>query len=360
MAGNGGCLQTGCGGLLVVLAGLALLAYAGDHSGSGTGGGPEAKAPPVPMGQVFHATGDGWDFSVAHVEESAVGADAADLQVAVHAVNTANGAHSIGPDRFKLHDANGRTWENTQNSAFSFVQMLAAAYGQSVGKIEPGLSADVGLDFHIPQSATGLSLETIGGGRLAVAVVSAAPSGSPSTTGSAPPSPTHTFSAGQYVSADTQGDCLLLRNEPSLASAGSVPCVRDGTPLRVLRGPTADNSGAWLWDVATADSQQGANASGWARDLFLAPAAAPPAPAVPPAVSAASNTGPPQPPNAGQAGCASQTYTVQAGDTVPAMAQRLGVTTAALAAANNQSDPNGLQIGQQLRAPPSASAVAGC
>lgn len=50
-----------------------------------------------------------------------------------------------------------------------------------------------------------------------------------------------------------------------------------------------------------------------------------------------------------------QTYTVIAGDTLSALAQKYGTTTADLAAANGISDPNLIRVGQQLKVPASSS-----
>lgn len=49
---------------------------------------------------------------------------------------------------------------------------------------------------------------------------------------------------------------------------------------------------------------------------------------------------------------ASTTYTVQAGDTLSAIAQRFGTTVEAIVAANNLADPDSIQVGQELIIPP--------
>jgi len=48
---------------------------------------------------------------------------------------------------------------------------------------------------------------------------------------------------------------------------------------------------------------------------------------------------------------------VKAGDSLSAIASSLGVTTAALAAANNLSDPNSILLGQQLKVPPPSAST---
>jgi LysM repeat protein len=50
-----------------------------------------------------------------------------------------------------------------------------------------------------------------------------------------------------------------------------------------------------------------------------------------------------------------QTYTVVAGDTLGALAQKFGTTTSNLAAANSISNPSLIRVGQQLKVPASAS-----
>ncbi len=59
-------------------------------------------------------------------------------------------------------------------------------------------------------------------------------------------------------------------------------------------------------------------------------------------------------PTAGGAGAAPQAggeHTVRAGETLSAIARRYGVTTTAIASANRLTNPNALQIGQQLQIP---------
>jgi lysozyme len=53
----------------------------------------------------------------------------------------------------------------------------------------------------------------------------------------------------------------------------------------------------------------------------------------------------------GQGGGTARTYTVQRGDTLSSIAVQFGTTVAALAAANNISNPNAIQIGQVLHLP---------
>lgn len=81
------------------------------------------------------------------------------------------------------------------------------------------------------------------------------------------------------------------------------------------------------------------------------PAAAPPtaASATPTASASASASPTPSP--------SPSTYEVQAGDTLSVIAQRFGTTTAALAAANEISDPNRITLGQVLVIPPETSTV---
>lgn len=57
----------------------------------------------------------------------------------------------------------------------------------------------------------------------------------------------------------------------------------------------------------------------------------------------------------GSSGSAARTYTVKQGDTLNAIAQRYGVSAAALAAANGLSNPNNIRIGMVLRIPAGGS-----
>ena len=57
------------------------------------------------------------------------------------------------------------------------------------------------------------------------------------------------------------------------------------------------------------------------------------------------------PGSSGQPGATPRTYTVKRGDTLSGIAIRYGTTVAALATANNITNPNGLQIGQVLTIP---------
>lgn len=68
-----------------------------------------------------------------------------------------------------------------------------------------------------------------------------------------------------------------------------------------------------------------------------------------------SSTPPPQPT---PVPVTAQKYTVKAGDTLSGIAQRFGVPMDAIAKANNLSDPNRLQIGQELVIPAQAPAQA--
>jgi lysozyme len=72
---------------------------------------------------------------------------------------------------------------------------------------------------------------------------------------------------------------------------------------------------------------------------------------VPVAIPQESTGGSSTPGTAGQPETPARTYTVKRGDTLSAIAIRYGTTVAALAAANNITNPNGLQIGQVLIIP---------
>lgn len=60
---------------------------------------------------------------------------------------------------------------------------------------------------------------------------------------------------------------------------------------------------------------------------------------------------PPQPAQPASPASASQTYTVQPGDTLSAIAAKFNTTVQALAAANNIQNPNLIQVGQVLQIP---------
>ncbi len=68
-----------------------------------------------------------------------------------------------------------------------------------------------------------------------------------------------------------------------------------------------------------------------------------------PATTVAATTTTTQPPS----------YVVQSGDSLSVIAERFGVTTAALAGFNDISDLDALVVGQELRIPPADTAVAG-
>ncbi len=72
---------------------------------------------------------------------------------------------------------------------------------------------------------------------------------------------------------------------------------------------------------------------------------------VPVAIPQESGTPASTPGNAGQPGTSGRTYTIKRGDTLSGIAIRYGTTVAALAAANNITNPNGIQIGQVLTIP---------
>jgi len=141
--------------------------------------GTETNPPPTPfpgIGQVFHATKDGWDITVTSVSSESISAEATGLRVEIHATNTGSSAHALGPNRFKLHDAMGRTWkEMTYEAAGGLIQL-------ALQDVQPGLSTDLGLDFLVPRSAQGLWLETIGGGHIVLEAVGTRTAGSATAT----------------------------------------------------------------------------------------------------------------------------------------------------------------------------------
>ena len=123
----------------------------------------ETSPPPTPLpsvGQVFHATKDGWDITVTSVSREPGAAGAEGLLVGVYATNTGLSAHALGANRFKLHDAMGRTWKDVNYEAAGGLIEL------SLQDVQPGLSTDLVLNFLIPMGAQGLWLETIGGGHI--------------------------------------------------------------------------------------------------------------------------------------------------------------------------------------------------
>jgi nucleoid-associated protein YgaU len=73
-----------------------------------------------------------------------------------------------------------------------------------------------------------------------------------------------------------------------------------------------------------------------------------PSPVITPVPTAVPTPVPTPPPTAPPPAASQQTYTVQQGDTLAAIAQQFGTTVAALQAANGLEDPNEIFIGQVL------------
>ena len=71
-----------------------------------------------------------------------------------------------------------------------------------------------------------------------------------------------------------------------------------------------------------------------------------------PAASAPDQPATPEPPLDEPETTAEQVYRVVAGDTLAAIAARVGVTVAAMVAFNAIENPNALRLGQELRIPP--------
>lgn len=79
--------------------------------------------------------------------------------------------------------------------------------------------------------------------------------------------------------------------------------------------------------------------------------AAPEAPAAPTPAATQPAVATPTPPPTPSAPAAPETYVVAEGDTLGAIAERLGTSSQALAAENGITDPNLIVIGQELRVP---------
>lgn len=115
---------------------------------------------PVGMGEVFHATSDGWDIVVTSAAADSSGGEAAYITMEVRATNTGKSAHALGPNRFKLHDSLGRTWKDqTYEAAGGLIEL-------TLQDVQPGLSTEISLGFLVPADVSGLWLETIGGGHI--------------------------------------------------------------------------------------------------------------------------------------------------------------------------------------------------
>ena len=96
--------------------------------------------------------------------------------------------------------------------------------------------------------------------------------------------------------------------------------------------------------AAAAQTPEDADVAPVAETVAIAPAAATDAAAAAVAAALAEAEVPAQP--------LDQIYVVVPGDVLSKIAQRFAVTTAALAAYNELSNPNALRIGQELRIPP--------
>lgn len=163
------------GGLLLWWGAVAALDSAStDSAASVRHDAPPAAVPQaLSVGDTWHAVKNGWDISVDDATTTGafqggiIGlphtARGVYLAVTVKMLNTGNGAHALGANRFKLTNAAGQSYDASGfNRAYG-----NGSYGEDVSfgtDVNPGEMLQGILFFDVPTDSTGLELHVIGGG----------------------------------------------------------------------------------------------------------------------------------------------------------------------------------------------------
>ncbi|HXI18104.1 MAG TPA: DUF4352 domain-containing protein [Chloroflexota bacterium] len=170
----------GCGGLLALTVLIVVVvALAGESEDdeapttvqgqSGSSGATPAVLPTV--GEPLRLPKDNWTITVTNVRTSSTvkgvtkttqTALGVYVLVDVKMENSGKDARELGGNRFTLKDDKGRTFKYFSDGTIGNGQGTVGA------KINPGLSGDGTIVFDVPTDATGLILETVSGGKIAI------------------------------------------------------------------------------------------------------------------------------------------------------------------------------------------------
>lgn len=177
---GGGCLRTGAiiagAGIVLLIIIVAVVAVAGGGSDDkdaptlGSAGEPASGEGVASIGQPVRLDKDGWVITVTGTrttptvkgitgDKTALGIY---LIVDLTMENIEKTARELGGDRFTIRDSQNREYK------FYSEGTIGNGRGEISSKINPGLTGRGTLVFDVPKDATGLMLETVGKGKIAL------------------------------------------------------------------------------------------------------------------------------------------------------------------------------------------------